>query len=461
MNDYSHAEGFSIWAKATISTTAGNEKVNFTFTDTSGGLTTLGASMSINLSPRYVIQGEDIYRCYGGQGTSGQVTLSPAPTKSLSNVSAYFVEGGAIGPYSHSEGESNFAIGIGSHAEGGHALASGKYSHAEGSSDAIGDYSHAEGDSEASGLASHAECGAYAENEASHAEGLFSYTRGVASHTEGLGSINTHLNDPEFADFEEFVDFLAEEFLYEVLDGDEDYIASASHAEGAGSFACNFATHAEGYRTKASGLASHAGGYQTIAQGDYQTAIGQWNVANTTSAFIVGNGTSDTDRKNAFTVSWDGNITACNGNVYTQSNVLYGAAWNDYAEYRTQKEKIEPGYCVASTNNGEVYKTTEKFQACDGIVSDTFGFAIGETDNCQTPLAVAGRVLAYCEGNRYDYNAGDTVCAGPNGKVVRMTREEIREWPDRIIGIVSEIPEYETWGSGNVPVNGRIWIKVK
>lgn len=140
---------------------------------------------------------------------------------------------------------------------------------------------------------------------------------------------------------------------------------------------------------------------------------------------------------------------------------VYGAVWNDYAEYRNQKEEIKPGYCVASTDNGQVYKTTEKFQACDGIVSDTFGFAIGETDNCKTPLAVAGRVLAYCEGDRYSYHAGDTVCAGPDGKVVKMTREETREWPDRIIGIVSEIPEYETWGTGNVAVNGRIWIKVK
>ena len=140
---------------------------------------------------------------------------------------------------------------------------------------------------------------------------------------------------------------------------------------------------------------------------------------------------------------------------------LYGAVWNDYAEFRTQEEIIEPGYCVASTNNGQVYKTTEKFQACDGIVSDTFGFAIGETDECKTPLAVAGRVLAYFHGNREDYHSGDTVCAGPEGKVMKMTREEVKEYPDRIIGIVSEIPEYETWGSGNVAVNGRIWIKVR
>lgn len=143
------------------------------------------------------------------------------------------------------------------------------------------------------------------------------------------------------------------------------------------------------------------------------------------------------------------------------ANKVYGAVWNDYAEFRTQSEEIKPGYCVASTDNGQVHKTTKKFQACDGIVSDTFGFSIGETDECRTPLAVAGRVLAYCEGDRYSYHSGDTVCAGPDGKVVKMTREEIREWPDRIIGIVSEIPEYETWGTGNVAVNGRIWIKVK
>lgn len=149
------------------------------------------------------------------------------------------------------------------------------------------------------------------------------------------------------------------------------------------------------------------------------------------------------------------------GKVQIGPGGLYGAVQNDYAEFRAQKEIIEPGYCVASANNGKVYKTIEKFQACDGIVSDTAGFFIGETDECKTPLAVAGRVLAYFHGNREDYQSGDTVCAGPEGKIIKMTREEIKEYPDRIIGIVSEIPEYETWGSSNVAVNGRIWIKVK
>ena len=45
-----------------------------------------------------------------------------------------------------------------------------------------------------------------------------------------------------------------------------------------------------------------------------------------------------------------------------------------------------------------------------------------------------------------------------------MTREEIQKYPDRIVGVVSCVPEYEEWGDGDrgpVKVNGRIWIKVK
>jgi len=53
------------------------------------------------------------------------------------------------------------------------------------------------------------------------------------------------------------------------------------------------------------------------------------------------------------------------------------------------------------------------------------------------------------------------VCSAPNGTVDIMTREEIKEYPDCIIGIVSEIPEYDTWGSDNIKVNNRIWIKIK
>lgn len=182
------------------------------------------------------------------------------------------------------------------------------------------------------------------------------------------------------------------------------------------------------------------------------TASATTNVG-TSYQFLVTNGAGNKDTLYCYSgiyADWDST---------SGSAVLMGAAWNDYAEYRNQQEEIEAGYCVYSNDDGLVSKTTKKLQSCDGIVSDTFGFAIGKTDVYKTPLAVAGRVLAYCEGDRNNYHAGDVVCAGPEGKVYKMTREEIEKYPDRIVGIVSEIPQYEKWN--NKKINNRIWIKVK
>lgn len=140
---------------------------------------------------------------------------------------------------------------------------------------------------------------------------------------------------------------------------------------------------------------------------------------------------------------------------------VYGAVWNDYAEYRQTKKYVQPGYCVIETGKGDLIKSSERLQPGANIVSDTFGFAIGETEQTKTPLAVSGRVLAYPYEDRDSYQAGDPVCSGPNGTISKMTRKEVKEYPDRIIGTVSEIPNYEVWGTGNVKVDNRIWIKVK
>jgi hypothetical protein len=140
---------------------------------------------------------------------------------------------------------------------------------------------------------------------------------------------------------------------------------------------------------------------------------------------------------------------------------VYGAVWNDYAEYRNQETNIEPGFVAYCDNDGKLKITTNRLQKFEGVVSDTFGFAIGENEVNKTPIAVSGRVLVYTQEPREQFNSGDCVCAGLNGTVSKMTRKEIIQYPDRIVGIVSEIPEYDTWGSGNVKVNGRIWIKVK
>lgn len=147
-----------------------------------------------------------------------------------------------------------------------------------------------------------------------------------------------------------------------------------------------------------------------------------------------------------------------NGNAIFQT--CKGAVWNDYAEYRSA-ETIKPGIVVREDKDGIMKLTTERLMPACEIISDTFGFAIGETDECKTPIAATGRVLAYTYEDRYSFELGDAVCSGPNGTVSKMTREELMMYPERMIGTVSEIPEYKTWGSGNVKVDGRIWIRVR
>ena len=145
-------------------------------------------------------------------------------------------------------------------------------------------------------------------------------------------------------------------------------------------------------------------------------------------------------------------------NIYASQ--VYGAVYNDYAEYRDQNETIEPGYITYCDDDGKLKITTQRLQKFEGVVSDTFGFAIGKTRKHKTPIAVSGRVLVYAEEGEH-FHAGDCVCAGPGGRASYMTRSEIIEFPDRIVGVVSEVPTYKVWGEKRVPVNGRIWIKVK
>ena len=157
-----------------------------------------------------------------------------------------------------------------------------------------------------------------------------------------------------------------------------------------------------------------------------------------------------------------------NTNVYIKpsegaviGNKVYGAVWNDYAEYRETIEEIEPGRVVCENGDDTLSLSSLRLEPGANIVSDTFGFAIGKTEKSKTPIAVSGRVLAYPWEDRNSFYPGEPVCSGPNGTVSKMSREEIMIYPERIIGTVSAIPEYETWGPENIEVKGRIWIKVR
>jgi len=148
-------------------------------------------------------------------------------------------------------------------------------------------------------------------------------------------------------------------------------------------------------------------------------------------------------------------------NIY--ANKVYNAVWNDYAEFR-KGLTTEPGRVVKESKEGMII-TTKRLEAGCKVISDTYGQAMGETEECKTPIAVAGRVLVYPYRDKDEYTLGAAVCSAPNGTVDIMTREEIIMYPERIVGTVSEIPEYTEWGQSKenplVQVNGRIWIYVR
>lgn len=172
-------------------------------------------------------------------------------------------------------------------------------------------------------------------------------------------------------------------------------------------------------------------------------------------------------------VSLTGKYDSTHGH-HIQTSVLvgtqiWGAVWNDYAEFRETKSPIEPGRCIIETGNGDLVLSTERLQNGAEIVSDTYGFAIGQTEKCNTPIASNGRVLAYLYEDTAiaKCNIGQPVCSGPNGTVSIMTNKEARDYPWKIIGTISEIPNYDKWQIGElennqfIEVNNRIWIRIR
>lgn len=187
------------------------------------------------------------------------------------------------------------------------------------------------------------------------------------------------------------------------------------------------------------------------------TMINTGASSNTTAKMTIEEDTSSTKLYVLGATGTDTTALKYNTGVYINAStgILMGAAWNDIAEFRCGEG--EPGCVVCERDDGTVHQCEEDLAAGALLVSDTYGFIIGESAEATVPVTIAGRALVYHVID--NYHAGDAVCATYDGRVRRMTREEIREYPDRIIGYVSEIPSYDSWNG--ISVNDRIWVRVK
>ena len=192
---------------------------------------------------------------------------------------------------------------------------------------ATGDVSVAEGIlNEASGKASHAEgAGTKAGGNTSHAEGFYTEATGDYSHAENYGTIAQ---------------------------------GKKSHAEGSQTIAIGNYSHAEGYDTIADGEASHAGGYANETHADFSTVIGKYGEVirkNDTRLFVIGNGTSETNRSNAFEVYANGTGYLNKKKILVEGDAGGGSATiGNVTATATSIDSSKPATAIATTSGNNI-----------------------------------------------------------------------------------------------------------
>ena len=299
-HNYTHAEGYYTCANGTKSHAEGEGSVTSERAAHAEGLESTASGIASHSEGYRGLASGNGAHAEGGYASSGDL-LGTFATGENSHAEGYLTT--ASGNYSHAEGSRVLANNVSSHAEGQQTTAQGSYSHAEGNyTYANGTDSHAEGyKTSALAYASHAEgYNTITSTDFAHAEGSYNSAIGKNSHAEGnytcANGINSH----------------TEGYLTKANSAD-------SHAEGSYTYTSGASAHAEGYNTTASGKYSHAAGEGTCAAGQDQTVVGKYNVADTTSLFIVGNGTNST-RSNALKVASDGTTTLGASGSITSGN---------------------------------------------------------------------------------------------------------------------------------------------
>lgn len=205
----------------------------------------------------------------------------------------------ASGADSHVEGNGTTASGNGSHAEGIESVATGTASHSEGyKSVAKGDYSHSEGISVTSGNYSHAE-GYHTEaiGNASHSQGHTTKSIGKFSDTSGLSTIATGA----FSSVRGTRN-IADTSLTSRATGKNVDISGATIYSSEVVYAKDEVVIGEDGKYYLSMKSNNTN--KPLTNTSYWVCLDDFRGK---YLDIVGNGTSDTNRSNAYTLDWEGN----------------------------------------------------------------------------------------------------------------------------------------------------------
>lgn len=185
-----------------------------------------------------------------------------------------------------------------------------------------------------------------ADGQCSVAEGLLTNTAGHFCHSEGTRTSALQNNSHSEGDMTQAT-------------------ARQCHSEGASTVSSANCSHAEGYLSVSSGIASHAEGYGTVAAGQGQTAMGKYNIKDTSSRLIVGKGSSDSNRSNAFTISSAGN------GWFAGTVTSTGADYAELFEWLDGNPSGEDRIGLAVTLVGDKIRIANEDDDLLGIISGT------------------------------------------------------------------------------------------
>lgn len=240
---------------------------------------------------------------------------------------------------------------------------------------------------------------------------------------------------------------------------DNSVSGSYAHAGGTGCYADGNASFAHGSQCKAKKGNSVALNFGTNAYGQNQTVIGKYNEDDDDGkyAFIIGGGTGDrsTQRKNIFTVDWEGNVnvegklSVKGGFVVSFKSQSHGS-YEETKVYESYGQWTRPTFGYTPTEGG--YTKLVSFKGCTGI--SVWGYVrLRKSDDTTTIRFSAclgnSDAVAYCPLMCEDYPETD------NYLLIRCGPDLNPGWTQLLVTVnAPSLAEYGNFGKVTLFIEG-------
>lgn len=180
-------------------------------------------------------------------------------------------------------------------------------------------------------------------------------------------------------------------------------------------------------------------------------------------SFIVKSGEIEGDLVQLYHDGFNGRVESLSGELVLASETgdiraeerIWGAVYNDYADHWMIAEHtpLIPGCCYSESGRGLVLPEKRAEKGSVGILSDTFGFSVGDP-NGTVPIAVSGFVLAYVDR---EYPPGTLLVSLPGGPLTKARWYEVL-FKRPVAKYMKPEPSERIYRG--IRTKGRSWVKV-